>query len=118
MRIGLMLLLLAIPGMVQAQTSVAIDTETMAWKWTWTPQGGSPAEVFRTTCLQGERDVQTEHEGTLRQVPLATVIDGAGSWTCSMVAVNEFGVSSVSNALKFRAGSKPEGQLIVTIEAN
>lgn len=101
-----------LPANAQVQ-SIAVDI-TKA-KLTWQHAEITSVTVFGIYCPAGTL-VHTVLP-PLTQAPLADFITTPGAYTCEVTASNDFGESTPSNTITFRAGNPPGGPTDLILES-
>lgn len=103
-----------------AQQAIAVDIAKAKLVWTWSQgTGGVPAE-FRIKCgnTSGSYTKTTPVTNiALRELAIATAINGVGTWFCVATAANEFGESGATAEITFRAGAVPTSPATLVIQA-
>lgn len=116
--LALSALVLAIFGVVtpvEAQTTISVNIKTAKFKWEWAQGTGAAATKFTFSCNSGAL-LHDVNDITLREYPVAVVVVVPGTYTCAVLAANEFGFSPPSNTVDFKAGDVPGVVSKFTIE--
>jgi len=86
----------------EAQTPPTVSYSTGTFSWD-APVGGATPTFYRFNC--GGADVDFPAPATTK--PINQVVASPGTYTCTLKAGNEAGVSPASNAVTFNAVASP-----------
>jgi len=100
-----------------APTVLAIDINKGTFSWQW-PGTADPSISFRVTCTDAN-NVATSKDVPSSQLslPVNQELSAGGTYTCAVIAFNQFGPSAPSNAVTFSAGTPPAAPTGLVIQA-
>ncbi len=111
---------LAVNAQITPPTILAVDFNKAQFAWTWAQGTGGPVEFFVIRCggTTGGPYL-TENiirDPAARTLPVKNVV-GPGVWFCVAVSGNQFGESSPSGEISFKAGTPPDSVTDFKIQA-
>lgn len=110
-------LALTLSAFAQIPTSVSVDYNKAKISWTYPAAKITNVSTFIISCTSTSGDVVHVVMAPTVTVPLLDFITVVGSYTCVVVAENEFGTSGPSNSVLFKAGVSPIDPTLLLIES-
>lgn len=104
-----------------AQTVLSVDITKATLAWAWQQGTGSPADGFNVKCGTATgvySKVNQVKPSSVLEYPVLSAIAGPGTWFCVVTAFNEFGETSPTNEVTFKAGTLPGDPNKLIIKAN
>ncbi|MDH4235602.1 MAG: hypothetical protein OEV17_00010 [Nitrospira sp.] len=103
----LLLLVLMLPSVAQAQTTLKVPFDQAVFSWTSPTPGPANSPADKHTIVCGAITVDVPMPTTSK--PVSEVVPGVGLYTCSLYASNSFGRQSAPNVPfpTFEAGLIP-----------
>ncbi len=100
-------LALAVSAFAQTPTSISVDYNKAKLSWTYPVTAMLNVDTFTISCTSASGDVTHTVMAPTKVALLLDFITVVGSYTCEVVAENEFGTSGPSNSVLFKAGVSP-----------
>lgn len=100
----------------QIPTSISVDYNKAKLSWSYPADKIDNVSTFIVNCTSTSGDVNHVVIAPTVTVPLLDFITVVGSYTCTVMAENEFGTSGPSNSVLFKAGVSPVNPTLLMIE--